>query len=39
MLNKLLNAILRGAIARRWLVVVCSLLISLSGVLNALELP
>ncbi len=39
MLNKLLNAILRGAIARRWLVVVCSLLISLWGVLNALEMP
>lgn len=39
MLNKLLNAILRGAIARRWLVVVCSLLISLWGVLNTLEMP
>ena len=39
MLTKLLNAILRGSIARRWLVVFCSLLISVWGVLNLVQMP
>ncbi|ABI45299.1 efflux RND transporter permease subunit [Synechococcus sp. CC9311] len=39
MLNKLLNAILRGSIARRWLVVLCSLVISVWGVLNVVQMP
>ena len=39
MLNTLLNAILRGSIARRWLVVLCSLLISVWGVLNLVQMP
>ena len=39
MLTTLLNAILRGSIARRWLVVVCSLLISVWGVLNVVQMP
>ena len=39
MLTRLLNAILRGSIARRWLVVVCSILISVWGVLNVVQMP
>ena len=39
MLTTLLNAILRGSIARRWFVVVCSLLISVWGVLNVVQMP
>ena len=39
MLTKLLNAILRGSITRRWLVVFCSLLISVWGVLNLVQMP
>ena len=39
MFNKLLNTILRGAIARRWQVVLCSLLISLWGVVNVRQMP
>ena len=39
MLNRLLNAILRASIARRWLVVFCSLLISVWGVLNLVQMP
>ena len=37
--SNLLDVILRGAIARRWLVVGCSLLISLWGVSNVLRMP
>ena len=39
MLTRLLNAILRASIARRWLVVFCSLLISVWGVLNLVHMP
>ena len=39
MLNNLLNAILRWSIARRWLVLVSSLLISLIGVINVVQMP
>ncbi|MGB1022131.1 MAG: efflux RND transporter permease subunit, partial [Synechococcus sp.] len=39
MLTRLLNAILRASIARRWLVVFCSLLISVWGVLNLVQMP
>ena len=39
MLNNLLNAILRWSIARRWLVLISSLLISLLGVVNVLQMP
>ena len=39
MLTRLLNAILRASIARRWLVVVGSLLISVWGVLNLVQMP
>ena len=39
MLTRLLNAILRASIARRWLVVFCSLLISVWGVLNIVQMP
>ena len=39
MLTKLLNAILRGSITRRCLVVVCSILISVWGVLNVVQMP
>ena len=39
MLNNLLNAILRWSIARRWLVLVCALLISLLGVINVVQMP
>ena len=39
MLSKLLNAILRGSIAHRWFVVLCSLLISGWGVLNVVQMP
>ena len=39
MLTRLLNAILRGSIARRWVVVVCSILISVWGVLNVVQMP
>ena len=39
MFNNLLNDILRWSIARRWLVLICSLLISLLGVINVLQMP
>ncbi len=39
MLTQLLNSILRGSIARRWFVVLCSLLISAWGVLNLVQMP
>ena len=39
MLNNLLNAILRWSITRRWLVLVSSLLISLIGVINVVQMP
>ena len=39
MLTKLLNAILRGSIARRWFVVLCSLVISAFGVLSVVQMP
>ena len=39
MFNNLLNDILRWSIARRWLVLISSLLISLLGVINVLQMP
>ena len=39
MINNLLNTILRGSIARRWTVVACSLLISVWGIINLLQMP
>ena len=39
MFARLLNVILRGSISRRWLVVLCSLLISVWGVLNLVQMP
>ena len=39
MLTKLLDAILRGSIVHRWSVVLCSLLISVWGVLNLVQMP
>ena len=39
MLNNLLNTILRWSIARRWLVLISSLLISLLGLVNVLQMP
>ena len=39
MLTNLLNAILRGSITHRWFVVLCSLLISVWGVLNLVQMP
>ena len=39
MFNNLLNDILRWSIARRWLVLISSVLISLLGVVNVLQMP
>ncbi|QNI54156.1 heavy metal efflux pump/ CzcA family protein [Synechococcus sp. BIOS-E4-1] len=39
MFNNLLNNILRWSITRRWLVLISSLLISLLGVINVLQMP
>ena len=39
MLTKLLNAILRGSIAHRWRVVLCSMLISVWSVLTIVQMP
>ncbi len=39
MFNNLLNDILRWSIARRWLVLISSVLISLLGVINVLQMP
>ncbi|WP_114992097.1 efflux RND transporter permease subunit [Synechococcus sp. UW179A] len=39
MFNNLLNNILRWSIARRWLVLISSLLISFVGVINVLQMP